>query len=259
MLLVRLGRLEEGLADIRSAVENRRRNRPGTLTLAMFLAAQAGAEIEMGRLADAARDLDEEKAILDKIGQKAPSGLFDDYFGPRIRLALASGHPKEATQWTSSLYIDTSDSAKLDVGNILNALQIAEVDLANDRDADAKRRAVAVRTLIEQSPLAVYYGTYVSRASFVEGEAARRLGDVDAAMPLLRRVLQQRQHDLDPNSEHIAEVQVALGESAVAKGDFVTARTFADSAAAILDAHAELRPQYRQSLQRLQKEIAASR
>lgn len=255
-LLIRDGKPEEGLADVESAVENRRRNRPGTIALAQFIAVAASAEIEMGRFGDADRDLEETKSILEKTGQKSPSMLFDGYLSPRIRLALASGQFDEAARFASQLYVGTHDNDALDLEAIYNELINAEVELANRHEAAAAELASAVLKKIENSALAFYYQPLASRASFIEGNAALRSGDVDSAIPMIERALQERQRTLDERSPKIAEAQLALAECYVAQHDFAKARTLADSASVILAAHAEIGLQYRQPLQRVLTAIA---
>ena len=61
--LVNFGRIEEGLEYIHRAVENRRRNRQGTLYLSQMLAEEGAARIELGDSDEAARELEEAAAI----------------------------------------------------------------------------------------------------------------------------------------------------------------------------------------------------
>ena len=256
-LLIRDGRIEEGLTDVESAVENRRRNRPGTIALAQFLAVAASAEIEMGRFADANHDLEETKAILEKAGQKSPSASFDGYVSPRIRLALATGEYEDAERLASQLYTDASGKDALDLEEIYNELTKAEIESANHNETDAIEHASTVREKIQNSALANYYQPLVSRASFIEGVAAFRNGDVTTAIPLIQRALQERQHDLDEKSPKIAEAQIALAECYVANRDFAKAKTLVDSASAILATHTEVGPQYRQALQHVSMKLTS--
>ena len=255
-LLIRDGRLEEGLADVEIAIENRRRNRPGTIALAQFLAVAGSAEIEMGRFAEANRDLEETKTILEKTGQKSPSMLFDGYVSPRIRLALATGQLEEAARLAPQLYTDTFGNDALDLEEIYNELIDAEIEVATHRELNAIQRASAVRKKIENSALAIYYQPLVSRAGFIEAIALLHNGDVDSAIPLIEGALQERERNLDEKSPKIAEAQIALAECYVAKNDFTKAKTLADSASVILAAHTEIGSHYRQSLQRVLSEIA---
>ena len=256
IVLFRDGRTEEGLADLESAVENRRRNRPGTSVLAQFLAMTSLAESEMGRFAQAEKHLDETKAILQKVGQNPASPLFDVYLSPRIRLALATEKYDEAAQLAAQFPVDTSDAHSLDWDNLSYELLRAEVASATHHEAEAIERASAVRKKVDASDVAKYYQNVVSRASFIEGNALLRSGDATSAAPLIERALQERIASLDANSTRIAEAQIALAECAVALHDYAKAKSLIDAATPILAAHAELRPQYRQSLQRVTTELS---
>jgi serine/threonine-protein kinase len=255
ILLIRAGRLEDGLRDVEAAVANRRRNRPGTTPLAQFLEVAASAEIEMGRLAQAAKDLDEAQGIRSKAGQKLPSQPFDENVVPRIRLALAQARYDRAAALLRQLSVPKA-GAGLDLQSVYNALLTAEVELAAGKPADAIALAGAERGRIEASKLAVYYRSLVSQADFIEGSARLREGDARAATLLLEKALAERKQSLDPASPRIAEAQVVLAESRLAEGDVAHARELAAAASSILDSHKELSSRYRESLQHVQAELA---
>jgi eukaryotic-like serine/threonine-protein kinase len=255
VLLIRAGRLEDGLADIREAIANRRRNRPGTIPLAQFLEAAAAGEIELGRYADAASKLDEAKAIREKAGQSAPSQQLDGNIASRIRLALALNETDRARELLHKLSPLATTAAPLDMPEIRNSLLTAEVEAAGGRLNDAIDLSASIRHKIRSSAVAAYYQPLVSLADFIEGQARLRNGDARAALPLLQSALAERRQNLDPSSPKIAEAEIALGECYRALGDGAEASHLATAAALIENSHGELGRQYRDPLRRLQAGI----
>ncbi len=255
-VLIRVGRIEDGLLDVQTAISNRRRNRPGTISLAQFLAVAGAAEVELGQFAQAQKDLDEARDILGKTGQKVPSFLFDAYYSPRTRLALALEHNDEAAQFATQLYLNRSDEDGLDIEDLNNGLLGVEVEAANGRATRAIEQAASIRARIERSPLAKYYAAFVARANFIEGQARWRNGDCRAAEPLLERALAQRADDLDAISPKIAETQIVMAECYREDREFAKARALANSAATILAKHKVLGPQYEKPLQHVLDELA---
>ncbi len=253
---IRAGKTEEGLADVQAAIDNRRRNRPGTMSLAYFLGVAAAAETEMGRIADADRDLKETRAILEKTGQKAPSSSFDAFVNPYVRWLLATERTDDALQSLGQLNVDAADRDGLDSDDIANELMRAEVASAVHREQEAIERARRVRENIQASTLAPYYQGYVSRANFIEGFARLRSGDSGGAIAPLENTLRERERDLDVNSVRIAEAQMALAEAYLAQHRDAEAQSLAGAAARILAGHVELRASYRQSLQQLLKRVS---
>lgn len=259
VLLLRVGRIEEALADHEAAVANRRRHRPGTIPLALFLESTAVVQIEMGRIAEAEKNLDETHAILEKVGQKSPSENYDGYYSLRVRLALAQGRSTEANALLAKFLPLKPGSDGLGLAEVNNELLMAETALATGRQADAIASASGLRDRIENSPLASYYRYSITQAKFIEGLARLRTGEAREASPLLEQALVDREDSLDPTSVKIAEAQVALAESELMLGDVAKARALANAAAAIEAAHAELGSQYRAPLKRLLARLATMR
>ena len=256
ILLIRAGRLEDGLSDVQEAIVNRRRNRPGTIPLAQFLETAASAEIELGQFAEATSNLDESEAILEKAGEAIPSQQFDGNVETRIRLALAREEYDRATGLLQQLSTTGGKADQLDLQEIYNSLLSAEVESATTRQADAIGLASSIRRKLERSAVAAYYRPLVSRANFIEGYADLRKGETRSAIPLLQRALTERQENLDPSSPRIAEAQIAIAECHLLQGDLAAARELANAAAVIEAVHKELGPQYRGPLKRLQAKLA---
>ncbi|MEP7098420.1 MAG: protein kinase, partial [Dokdonella sp.] len=255
-MLIRMGRIEDGLNDVQEAIANRRRNRPGTIPLAQFLEVAASAQIEIGNFGQAARSLDEAKAIREKAGQKAPSKQFDSDIVPRIRLALALGDDNHAAALLSQLSTTSVSIGQADLQEISDALLTARVHLAENRWAEAVSLAGMVRKRMETSALAPYGQSFVATANFIAGHAQLHLGDAKSAIPLLQSALAARRKALDPHSPDIEEVLIALAQGLLAEGDVASARVLAVEATAIEAAHKDLGPQYRQPLQQLELSLA---
>lgn len=258
VLLLHYGRIEDALADHEAAVANRRRHRPGTIPLASFLESTVLVQIEMGRIADAEKNLEEARSILEKVGQKSPSESYDGYYSLRVRLALAQGRPAEANALFGKFLPRKPGSDGLGLQEINNELLMAETALATNRLDDAVALASGLRSRIESSSLAGYYGYSVAQAKFIEGLARLRTGRAGGALPLLEQALADRQNSFYPKSARIAEAQVALAECELMLGDVAKARALANAAMAIEATHAELGSQYREPLRRLLAEVAAA-
>ena len=251
VLLMRSGRIEEALVDLEAAVANRRHHRPGTTPLALFLESAAAAQIEMGRFAEAGKNLDEAHTILEKVGQKSPSEGYDAYLVHRAHLALVQGRTREADAFLRDVSPIKAGSDGLDLQEVSSALTIAEIAQAAGRQVDAIALVTDLRRRIESSSLVSYYGYFVEQTHFVEGLARLRTGELRVARSLLEQTLAYRQKSLDPASVKIAEAQIALAESELGLGDIAKARVLMHAAMAIHATHTELGPQYRAPLQQL--------
>jgi serine/threonine-protein kinase len=254
--LIRSGRFEEGLADIDEAIANRRRNRPGTITLAQFLEIGAAGRIEAGQFAQAAAALEEAQSIRTKAGQTPPSGDFDGLTATQVRLALAQDKYDEAAALLPRFSDVSNTGAPINMRSLNDRLLVAEVELASGRVADAKDLAAAIARQVEDSGAAGYYRSFAAWCAFVEGRADLRNGDVESAVPLLESALAQRRQRLDPSSPKIAESEAAVAAAYLAKGEASKARSSANDAAAIADAHENLGPQYRKPLQAVEAALA---
>lgn len=254
-LLIRMGRIEDGLSDVQEAIANRRRNRPGTIPLAQFLEVAASARIEIGDFAEAVRNLDESRAIREKAGQKAPSQQFDSNIAPRIQLALAQEDHDRAAELLGQLSAAAS-TEKLDLQQVSNTLLTAEFQLATNHPAEAVALASNVQKNIEASALVPYCQSFLAHVNFIMAGAALRQGEAKAAIPLLQSALMARRKALDPISPNIAEVQIALAQSYLSERDIAKARMLADEASAIEAAHRSLGQQYRKPLRELQTKLS---
>ena len=254
-LMIRSGRIEEGLKDLDVAIASRRRARPNTLPLAQFLELSATARIELGDFAAAEQSLDESSAIRTKAGQNPPSQIFDVNVIARMGLALAQHQTARAAELATQLSVHAPHSDPLDRQSLFDQLRIAETLAASDDDDAAIALTQSVRHTIETSSLAPYYGAPSSRANYLEGLADLHKSDLRAATPLLQTSLKEQAQTLDPASPQILETEIALAEIFRREGDEAQSRRLCAAAAAIAASHPKLGPQYREPLQRLERSL----
>jgi serine/threonine-protein kinase len=252
----RAGLIEQGLANIRLAVSNRRANRPGTIYLATMLDQASFALIEMGRFDEARANLDEADAIRLKSGAEAGTDPFRYNVENRVRMALAQGRTETARALLKDYHVDADESQGMSLSLVSRALLEAEVDLAAGQGASAMRLAQQVRARIASAGLAQYSVFQEMRADLIEGEALLQAARPAAAEPLLRRTLAMREQLLAPSSPRIAEAQIALAQCERAVGGVGEAMRLEAAARAIHALHRELGPQYRGPLQRLERRVA---
>jgi serine/threonine-protein kinase len=245
------GRLEDGLAYVSKAVENRRKNRPGTRYLAQMLQQQALILLELGRYAEAQRLMDEADAIAKKVNYPTPYITADE----RARLLIASGRVNEADSALNAFH----PSAPAPGAMALDALKVlasrAEVALARGDGETAARLSAQVIQEISGSTQRDYLKALESRAALVEGRADLLRLHPSEALPLLQRAVELRQSMLDPISPSLAAAQVALAECYLDLGDSARSETLAAGASKAMASHRELSSQYLRPLQDLEKRL----
>ena len=252
--LANLGRPEDGLVYIAKAVENRRKNRPGTRFLAQMLNEQAVVLADLGRYAEATRLTDEATAIEKKVG--APLSYLK--IDLRARLLLAAGHTSEAAAALDALHPPVPQDGTLSLDAVKLQASKAEVALASGDAERAARLAAEVNNQISSDSVRDYLKSLRGRASLVEGRADLLRGRASEALPLLQRSVDLRHSVMDPQSPGLAEAQTALAECYFDLGDRDRAAALADNARKIFASHRELAAYYTQPLQLLQKRLHPS-
>ena len=255
--LARSGNLDEGLANMQTAIANRRANRPGTIPLSSMLDAAASAMVDLGRSTEAQAYLDEANAIRSNGGVAARTRASNLNTSTRIRLALAEGHGESAQSLLEEFFVDPDETFGMSATAIERWLLEAEIDLSSHRGDMATELSRRVRDKLEKTGMQAYLGFYAMRADLIEGEAALQDHRPQAALPLLQSSLSIRDKLLDPSSPKIAEAQIALARCHLAMGEFKQAQALATSATAIHSLHKELGEQYRQPLRELQTQLTA--
>ncbi|MEO8672769.1 MAG: serine/threonine-protein kinase [Tahibacter sp.] len=245
---VRYGLLEDGLASLDSAIANRRRLRPGSTYLATALEVAASDLLELGRVDDARRNLDEASAIKLKAGVAPRSARFNFNTGVRIRLALIDNQPETARSLLDELAVDADESLGISFTAIEQSLARADVELASGHAEVAAQLAGQVRDKMDKSHLSTFLPFYVIRADLIQGQAALLAQRPADALPVLQRTLDMRVALLAPTSPRIAEAQIALARCQSALGENEKADALAKAAADILATHPRVGSQYREPL-----------
>ena len=174
MALEGYGRYEKALEQITLAVDNRRKNRPGTVYLGQMLEEQARTMIELGLYDRAEAALDEALAI------RTHAGVAVDinWAAPRIRLAIVTGHLPEAMELLERYGGDPGDfpEGKLSFLQIRQLHTRAEVSQATGDFAEAIRSAARISAAISASPSPSYLRVWEIRS-----RAGRRTGAIGRA------------------------------------------------------------------------------
>jgi serine/threonine protein kinase len=245
------GRLEEGLTYITKAVENRRKNRPGTSYLGSMLEVQAFVFIEMGRYSEAVRSMDEAEAIFAKANTPGFFLAADN----RARYLMITGQLNEAESALGRFHPSAPAEGALPVDALRLQTVKGDVALARNDAASAGRLAGQVIEELAGSPVRDYLKSLEARATLIQGRADLELGRASEALPILQRSLELREAVMDPISPSLAAGQVALAECYVDLGEPQRARALADSARKALRAHAELGLQYLRPIRDLEKRL----
>jgi eukaryotic-like serine/threonine-protein kinase len=249
------GRLEESLTYVTKAVENRRKNRPGTSYLGSMLELQAFIFMEMGRYSEAVRAMDE----ADGLFAKAKVPTFFVAVDNRARYLMITGRANEAESVADNFHPHAPAEGALPADAL--RLQTLQADLALDRgDADtAARLAAQVIQQVAASPAREYLKPLEARATLVQGRADLKLGRASEALPLLQRSVELRAAIVELISPGLAVGQIALAECYLDLGESARAIALADSASKALSAHPELGLQYLRPMQDLEKRLPPHR
>jgi eukaryotic-like serine/threonine-protein kinase len=249
--LANSGRLEDGLAYILKAVENRRRNRPGTRYLGQMLEQQASVLIDLGRYADAQRAIDEAGLIATRV--KAPP----TYLGAkdRARLLIAAGRASEADAALDAFHPPAPEAGTLSLDALRLLTSRAEVALARDDGQAAELLAAQVNLDLSGSAVRTYSKALEASASLAQGQADLLLGQPPKALPLLQRAVDLRESFLDPGSPSLADARLALASCGLDLGRSRQARSLMIQAKKALSSHRELSRQYTLPLHELEKRL----
>ena len=249
-----VGRPGEALRYISDAVENRRKNRPGTRYLAQMLQNQASVLIELGRYRNARQLLEEAGQIRAKVGQKEDRS----YMAPRIKLALAEGNVGEATGLIERFYGPVPDSAPVSIRLLQNMQARAELALLANDGEKAISTAHRLAEVIQSSHQEIYLRTWQSAAELVEGEGRLMEKDPPSALALFQQAIQNQSEMLEPSAPTRIQTQALLGIAYFDLGDRAKARDVLTQARAMLQKHPELSDRYLRPVHVLAARLAGS-
>lgn len=245
--LANAGRPEDGLTYISKAVENRRKNRPGTRYLGQMLEQEAAVLIEMGRYADAQRAVDEAGLIANHVN--APP----TYLGAkdRARLLIAAGRASDADAALDAFHPPAPGAGVLSLDTIRLLTARAEVALARHDGDSAQRLAAQVDRDLSGSTARTYLKALDASAALAQGRAELLLGHPSNALPQIQRAVDLRESFLDPASPSLADAQVALASCHLDLGHSRQAKSLLIQARKALASHRELGRQYTEPLHEL--------
>ena len=245
------GRLEDGLTYVSKAVENRRKNRPGTRYLAQMLQQQAWILLELGRYAEAQRLMDEADIIAKKVNYPTTYIAADE----RASLLIATGRVSEADSALNAFHPSEPAPGAMALDALKVLASRAEIALARGDGETAAHLSGQVTQEIAGSAQRDYLKALEARAALVEGRADMLRLHPSEALPLLQQAVELRESMLDPISPALAAAQIALAECYFDLGDSARAKTLAAVAKKTLASHRELSIQYLRLLQDLEKQL----
>jgi serine/threonine-protein kinase len=248
------GRPEEALKSISQAVENRRRNRPGTRYLAQMLEDQALVLTELGRYQQAGRLLDE----AEQINQKIHGKLDDNYLAPRVRLALDQGAGDEAGKLLERYFGASPDPVAASYQPLSKIDSRAELALLRKDGNTAIAVAQQLATAVVSSHQETYLRSWQIKAGQEEGRGRLLENDPAGALPLLQRALDDQAAMLDPQSPAIAQAEALVGLAYLDLGNRAQARDLLSKARAIVQTHAELSLRYLQPIHELSARLTTN-
>jgi hypothetical protein len=254
MALDSFGRPEAALQAVSQAVENRRRNRPGTRYLGQMLEDQAAIFVEVGRLKEAEQNLAEAAAIRIKV---SADKVNENYLIPRVNLALALNRPGDAAEVVERYYAGVADSPQPSY-RMLNKLRAqAEIALLRNDAKTALSMAGHILAATSANPLSHYLATRRFQAMLFKGEAFLLSHNPSAAVPVLETALQGELQVYDLNSPQLAVTEAILGTAYLDLGNRFTAGQHLACARPILAIHPRLGPQYRRAFDALKTRLSA--
>jgi len=249
--LVHVGRWEEGLTYVVKAVENRRKNRPGTRYLAQMLYLQASILTDMGHYEESAHLLDEADAISKKVNYPTPHIAADE----RARLWIATGHAEKADSAFDTFHPPTPVSGVLELDTLRLHVSRAENALARGDNKAAAQSAAKVLQELSATNDRDYLKPLEARAALVQGRADLQLGYPSEALPLLQRAVDLRKSTVDADSPALALAQIALANCYLDMGESKKGNDVAADARRAFVSHRELGIQYRGPWQNLLKRL----
>jgi serine/threonine-protein kinase len=252
--LAALGRPEDALRYISDAVENRRRNRPGTMYLGQMLENRGSVLTDLGHYDEAAHLFEEANEIRNKIGQRQDV----KYAAPRLKLALATGAADTADDFITRFYGPVEETAPLSIALLRNLAARSELALlrGDSKTAIAHAHRLAVRSAPKQQE--VYLRSWQVIARVLEARGSLMGHDAASALPLLQQATQLQSEMLDPASPACAESEALLGIAYFYSGDRDRAREQLARARSILRVHPELGERYTRPSGTLAQQLKAN-
>ena len=213
--LTESGHFEEGLASISRAVENRRKNRPGTRYLGQMLISQASALADLGEYEKARLCLDEAALLSTKAGYKLNAG----YAVARLKLAFDGKRPEEASATIESFYGPVPDAASLSLDLLGNLTARAQLALITNDSRGALLWATRLSDAVTASPNRKYLRQWEVRAAMEQGSAWLEMHHPEQALEPLMRAERLAGEVYDSASAELIPAKAALGVAYLEMGN----------------------------------------
>ncbi len=249
------GREEEGFYYISSAIQNRRKNRPGTRYLAQMLETQAYMLASEGENDKALKLLDEADTISHKVGF-APS---DDSVVTHIIIALNTDNIKTAMEFVEGGFGPLQPATKLSRSLLRNFYWRAKLALARKDPGSAADLATRGLKLIESSGLGEYLREWQTRFMLQRGNADLLGENPSEALPQLKQALAEEMEIYDAASPDLALGRIALANCYLDLGQRSQAAQLFDQAASIRRDHKHLGHEYERSFLVLRDRLSGNR
>lgn len=246
-----IGRPEEALEAITEAVENRRKNRPGTRYLGQMLEDQAFVLTELGRYPKAEQLLAEAAEIRKKVDRR----MDGNFLIARIRLSLAQGHTKEADEWIHRYMEPVPQQSSISVEAFRNLEMRAKSALAKNDGHTAVQMSERILEIMERGRLEEHLKARQIRALAEAGRGYLQMQNAAKAQPLLEKAVESGIEMHDPNSPELATAEASLGMAYLRLNDRSHARALLARAQARLASHKELSDMYKQPVRELAEQI----
>ena len=208
------GRPEEALRYITEAVENRRRNRPGTRYLGQMIEDQALVLIELGQYQKAEQLLKESEQIHVKVGKKPEV----NYLTPRLKLAIAKGDVDDATALLDRQFGPIPDSLSWSVP-LMIIWKAGLSWLCCERTESRPPQSHIAWLASSIPPISSYTAGLVNTGLLEEGQGRLLDRDPSGALPLLEQAVKREAEMLDPSSPELAKTDALLGIAYLDLGD----------------------------------------
>jgi hypothetical protein len=243
------GQPEAGLAAISAAVENRRKNRPGTRYLGQMLSEQASLLADLGQYEKARKSLEEADAITKKVGFRP----MPEYAAARLKLAFASKRPDEASATIENFYGPLSDHAPLSFNLLRNLLERADLALFSHDPASALRLATRASDAVTSSAVRPFLRYWEARAALAEGNSCLQQQLPSEALPRLKRAVQLGSDMYEASSAERLPALAALATAYLQLGDRPAASQLLANAESIRKLHRHLGERYDGALRLLRQ------
>ena len=251
--LLKVGDLDGALDNLEESMAVLRTLDKPQLAGAFTLEDIADVLMGLGRLTEARQALHEANTVREQINQpgRARGGLLS------ARLAEEEGHLLEARRIFDAIDPVDPSTPRNRVSVIVLTTVDADIELRSGKLENAARLAASASDIARKTDFASALKTKVATSELIEGLSRLRLGDAEAARPLLERALATRQDKLFPKSPLIAEAELALAECDLAQGRRSDAAARIDRAAAIEEQHSSLAARYTEPVVRLRSRLNA--